>query len=60
MTLIDLYRTLTMVELGDGRNTCFWLDIWLGNKPLSIQYPALFSHLQTPNLTVADCYSEID
>jgi hypothetical protein len=59
MTLIDLYRNLIVVELGDGRNTCFWLDSWLGNKPLSIQYPALFSHVQNPNLTVADCYSEI-
>jgi hypothetical protein len=58
-SLIDLYRTLTIVEVGDGKNTCFWLDSWLGGKPLSIQFPALFSHVQNPNLTVADCRSEI-
>jgi hypothetical protein len=45
MTLIHLY-------------TCFWLDSWLENKPLSIQFPALFSHVQNPNVSVVDCYSE--
>jgi hypothetical protein len=29
-----------------------------GYKPLSIQYLALFSHVQSPNVTVADCISE--
>jgi hypothetical protein len=57
MSLIQLYRDLTVVELGDGGNTCFWLDTWLENKPLSIQYSALFSHVQNPNLSVADCYN---
>jgi hypothetical protein len=59
MTLIHLYRTLTLVKLGNGQNTSFWLDSWLRNKPLSIQYPALFSHVQNPNITVADAYSEL-
>lgn len=58
MSLIHLYRSLTVVEVGNGRNTCFWLDSWLGNKPFSIQYPALFSHVSNPNITVADCYVE--
>jgi hypothetical protein len=53
-SLIDLYRTLTVVQLGDGKNTYFWLDSWLGGKLLSIQYPALFSHVQNSNLMVAD------
>jgi hypothetical protein len=56
MSLIQLYRDLTLVKLGNGRNTCFWLDSWLGDKPLSIQYPALFSHVVNPNATVADFY----
>jgi hypothetical protein len=59
MTLIHLYRTLTLVKLGNGQNTSFWLDSWLRNKPLSIQYPELFSHVQNPNITVADAYSEL-
>jgi hypothetical protein len=56
--LIHLYRNLTPTKVGDSKETCFWLDSWLGNKPLSIQYPTLFSHVQNPNITVADVYSE--
>jgi hypothetical protein len=58
MSLIQLYRDLTIVRIGDGKTTCFWLDSWLGNKPLFIQYPALFSHVQSPNATIADCFSK--
>jgi hypothetical protein len=47
MTLIQLYRDTTVVELGDGRSTCFWLDSWSGNKPLSTQFPALFPMYKT-------------
>jgi hypothetical protein len=59
MTLIQLYKGLTLVKVGNGQDTSFWLDSWLGNKPLSEQYSALFSHVQSCNLTVADAYSEI-
>jgi hypothetical protein len=48
-----------MNRLGNDQNTCFWLDNWFGNKPLSIQYPTLFSHVQNSNINVADAYSEI-
>jgi hypothetical protein len=47
-----------IVSIGDGKATCFWLDSWLGNKTLSIQFPYLFSHVQKPNVSVVDCYSE--
>jgi hypothetical protein len=58
MTLVQLYRDLTVVKIGDGRHTLFWIDRWLGNKPLSIQFPALFSHVQHPNRTVAESFIE--
>jgi hypothetical protein len=58
MTLIDLYRNLTTVKIGDGKSTCFWLDSWLGNKPISVQFPALFSHVQSPNVLVVDCCTD--
>jgi hypothetical protein len=48
-----------MNRLGNDQNTCFCLDNWFGNKPLSIQYPTLFSHVQNSNINVADAYSEI-
>jgi hypothetical protein len=56
MSLIQLYRDLTIVGVGDGKTTYFWLDSWLGNKPLSIQFPTLFSHVQSPIATIADCF----
>jgi hypothetical protein len=49
---------LTIVALGDGCHTSFWLDSWIGNKPLSTQFPALFSHVQHTNVTVAESFSE--
>jgi hypothetical protein len=47
-----------VVTLGDGCRTSFWLDGWIGNKPLSIQFSALFSHVQHTNVTVAESFSE--
>jgi hypothetical protein len=59
MTLIQLYRDLTIVKIENGCHTSFWLDSWLKNKPLSIQFLALFSHVQQTNIIVAECFSEI-
>jgi hypothetical protein len=47
-----------VVKVGDGRHTSFWTDSWIDNKPLSIQFPALFSHVQHPNRTVAESFTE--
>jgi hypothetical protein len=30
-------------SIKDGTQICFWEDSWLGNHPLSKQYPALYS-----------------
>jgi hypothetical protein len=59
LTLIQLYRDLTVVKVGDGHHTSFWLDSWIGNKPLSIQFLVLFSHVQQINVTVAESFTEI-
>jgi hypothetical protein len=58
MTLIQLYRDLTVVTIGDGRHTSFWLDSWVGSKPLSTQFPALFSLVQHTNVIVAESFSK--
>jgi hypothetical protein len=56
MTLINLYRNLTIVTVGDGKSTYFWLD-WVTN--LSIySIPCSFSHVQTLNISVDDCFSD--
>jgi hypothetical protein len=28
--------------VGDGRNTFFWLDHWVGDSPLRFKFPRLF------------------
>jgi hypothetical protein len=38
--------------------TSFWTNNWIGNKPLSIQFPTLFSHIQHPNRTVVESFTE--
>jgi hypothetical protein len=35
------------------------MDSWIGNKPLSIQFWALFSHVQQANVTVAESFTDI-
>jgi hypothetical protein len=59
MTLISLYRDLTVVVIGNGCHTSFWLDSWIGNKPLLIQFPALFSHVQRPNTTIIESFTKL-
>ena len=39
--------------VGNGLQTRFWEDSWLGSKPLAIQYPTLFNIVQCKNVTVA-------
>jgi len=29
-------------EVGDGSHICFWHDLWCGDKPLKLCYPALY------------------
>jgi hypothetical protein len=28
----------------DGKHTAFWLDTWVGEAPLAVQFASLFSH----------------
>jgi hypothetical protein len=39
--------------VGDGQNTRFWEDTWLGDRPLKDQYPTLYNIVNHPNVTVA-------
>jgi hypothetical protein len=40
-------------KVGNGANTRFWEDTWLGDKPLSMQYPSLYGIVQRKQVTVA-------
>ncbi|KAJ0727756.1 putative RNA-directed DNA polymerase [Helianthus annuus] len=39
---IDLFKAIRNV-VGNGSNTLFWLDLWIGNTPFHIRFPTLFS-----------------
>jgi hypothetical protein len=42
--LLPAYQRITRVSVGNGRDTAFWEDVWLGDTPLQISFPALYSH----------------
>ena len=52
-TLLPLYQAITSVELGNGQNALFWSDVWTGEGAFSDRFPALYSHCQDQEITVA-------
>ena len=47
----DFFERGTFV-VGNGLQTRFWEDAWLGNKPLAVQYPSLYNIVQHKNVLV--------
>jgi len=43
--------------LGDGKNTYFWLDRWVGDVPLCRKFARLFDLTTNKFSTVADIYA---
>jgi hypothetical protein len=43
--------------IGDGMNTRFWEDAWLGTTSLSSQYPSLYNIVRFKHVRVADVLS---
>jgi hypothetical protein len=41
-------------KVGNGQNTRFWEDIWLGDQPLAKQYPSLYNIVRRRNVLVSD------
>jgi hypothetical protein len=39
-------------ELGDGKTTLFWTDVWTGDEALEDRFPRLFSHCIRKSATV--------
>ncbi|PWA57717.1 FAR1 DNA binding domain-containing protein [Artemisia annua] len=42
------------VKIGNGRSTRFWSDTWVGNSPLSDNFPRLFRIETNPDCRVCD------
>ena len=43
----------TKFIVGDGNDTRFWEDTWLGDTPLALQYPSLYRIVQRRDVLVA-------
>jgi hypothetical protein len=41
-------------EVGEGSHIRFWHDLWCGDRPLKLCYPALYSIARSPNAWVVD------
>jgi hypothetical protein len=39
----DNFKHYVRFELGNGSRVLFWLDVWCGELPLKIVFPALFT-----------------
>lgn len=57
---ITFFRSVTMVQIGNGLTTAFWLDLWVPNNTqnLATIFPAIFSHSVRPSASVARVLSE--
>ncbi|KAG8071941.1 hypothetical protein GUJ93_ZPchr0006g45670 [Zizania palustris] len=57
MKIKSAYMQFCYKKIGDGRNTLFWEDRWVGVKPLADQFPDLFNISLTKNISVARVFA---
>ena len=53
MRVKPLFFNRTRFIVGNGTATRFWEDTWLGETPLALQYPSLYSIVQRRDAYVA-------
>ncbi|KAJ0488248.1 putative reverse transcriptase zinc-binding domain-containing protein [Helianthus annuus] len=51
-------RSFFKASVGNGRNTAFWLDPWVSNRPLKELFPRLFLLEMEKGCRVNSCFSE--
>nr|GFC67900.1 hypothetical protein [Tanacetum cinerariifolium] len=56
---IDLLKYLK-IQVGNGLNTKFWEDVWMGNKNFKTSFPRIYALESDKNLTVADKMAQND
>jgi hypothetical protein len=47
------------LDVGDGNQTRFWEDLWIGNEPFMNKFPSLYGIVRRKNVTVAKVLSAI-
>lgn len=50
-------KTKLRKAVGNGVKTLFWLDTWLGDSPLKLRFPRLFTIVDNPMAYIASCGS---
>ena len=58
MKVKDEFFNRGSFTVGNGENTRFWEDTWLGDKPLSHQYPSLYNIVHHKEVSVASVLSQ--
>ena len=53
MSVKDDFLSRGLMVVGNGQNTRFWEDVWLGDRPLCVQYPTLYRIVNHSNVSVA-------
>ncbi|XP_057456943.1 uncharacterized protein LOC130747902 [Lotus japonicus] len=48
------FRDQLICGIGDGNSTRFWIDPWIGGKPLSCQFPRVFAICTNKTAYIAD------
>jgi hypothetical protein len=56
----DIYLQGRKILVKNGKNTSFWKDSWLYEKPLCILYPDLFKFYEQPNVSIFQVHSNIE
>ena len=52
-SIIPLYQAITTVQVGDGKCTSFWYDVWNdSDEALADRFPALLSHCSSKHATL--------
>jgi len=53
MNVKDTFLELGRFDIKDGSQTRFWLDTWLGNKPLKDKFSSLFNIVRRKQDSIA-------
>jgi hypothetical protein len=58
MKVKEVFFSMVSFKIGNGLDTRFWEDRWLGDKPLTQQYLSLYNIVQHKNILVANVLNE--
>jgi hypothetical protein len=57
LSLRDNFYKYCKTEVGNGLKTSFWKSNWIGNQPLSIQFPVLFDLTYDKDVSVNEVFT---